>query len=631
MIDNILPIERWSSFKRKLPYGVVKNGFIVNPNDPLELIPDPEQIKWLEQAFDYLEAGSSLREVTEWVTQKLKKSITHQTLNNLYKTYRKPYTRKKTQKKKGPKRSKESLELAASKRAVTAAIKRANKLEQEKQERLKKTAGQLKTEDYDEPPAPKEKREPKLFVDAPASVNIVFKPNPGPQTQFLSATEEEVLYGGAAGGGKSYAMLADPMRYFHNPNFVGLLLRRTNDELRELKWESQKLYPKAFPGAVWKEKDSMWVFPSGAKFWMTYLERDDDVMRYVGQAFTWIGVDELTQYATPFAWQFLKSRLRSSDPELQRSLCMRATTNPGGPGHQWVKKMFVDPAVPGESFWAKDLDSGEVLTYPKGHEKEGQPLFRRRFIPARLSDNPYLAEGGQYETSLLGLPEDQRKKLLEGDWTIMEGAAFPEFNPNVHIVEPYEIPHEWRRFRCADFGYSSYSCVLWIAVDPNLEQLVVYKELYVSRKTGKELASLVKEKERGERVSYGVLDSSLWHQRGHWGPSIAEEMIAEGVRWKPSDRGHGSRTAGFNRLHELLKVDEQTGQPGIVFFENCRQIISDLPMLPRDPDGDDDIDPRYASDHSYDALRYGIMSRPRSGALEFYQPIYAPSDKGFGY
>lgn len=198
--NNILPIERWTPFRRKLPYGVIKNGFIVNPEDPLELIPDPEQIKWLEQAFDYLEAGSSLREVTEWVTQKLKKTLAHQTINNLYKTYRKPYTRKKTQKKTGPKRTKESIKLAESKKAITVAIRRANKLEKEKQEKLKKTAGQLKPEDFDEPPAPKEKKTPKVFVDAPASVNIVFKPNPGPQTSFLSATEEEVLYGGSAGG-----------------------------------------------------------------------------------------------------------------------------------------------------------------------------------------------------------------------------------------------------------------------------------------------------------------------------------------------------------------------------------------------------------------------------------------------
>lgn len=425
-------------------------------------------------------------------------------------------------------------------------------------------------------------------------------------------------------------MLADPMRYFHNPNFVGLLLRRTNDELRELKWESQKLYPKAFPGAVWKEKDSMWVFPSGAKFWMTYLERDDDVMRYVGQSFTWIGVDELTQYSTPFAWQFLKSRLRSTDPELQKNLCMRATTNPGGPGHQWVKKMFVDPALPGEAFWAIDIESNEILTYPKGHAREGEPLFKRRFIPAKLSDNPYLHKDGTYEASLLGLPEDQRRKLLDGDWTVMEGAAFPEFNPRIHVIEPFEVPSNWRRFRACDFGYSSHSCVLWFAINPSTEQLVVYRELYVSKKTGKELAQMINRIEASDRVSYGILDSSVWRKTGQFGPSVADEMIAEGCKWRPADRAAGSRSAGKNRLHELLKVDPMFEVPGIVFFNNCRQIISDLPMLPQDPNGEDDIDDRYRSDHSYDALRYGIMSRPRS-YREFTGDIYRPADKRFGY
>lgn len=630
-MTNSLPIDRWKSYTRKIPYGPIKNGFIVNPDDPLELIPDPEQIAWIEQGFDFVAAGNSLREVSEWLSQKLKKTISHQTVNNLYNTYRKPYTFKKTKKRVGPKRTKESLKKAALRGAAVQALKRVDEYEKKLEEKKK----QLKPEDYDTPPAPKEKKEPPVFKDAPASVNIVFKPNPGPQTNFLSASEEEVLYGGSAGGGKSYAMLADPMRYFHNPNFVGLLLRRTNDELRELKWESMKLYPKAFPGAIWKEKDSMWVFPSGAKLWMSYLDRDDDVMRYQGQAFSWIGIDELTQYATPFAWNYLKSRLRSSDPELVKSLSMRASTNPGGPGHHWVKKMFIDPAPEGESFWATDIETGEALVYPPGHAKAGQPLFKRRFIPARLKDNPYLYENGIYEASLLGLPEDQRRKLLEGDWTVTEGAAFPEFNPKVHIMEPFQIPSSWRRFRAADFGYSSFSAVLWFAIDPEFETLYVYKELYVSKKTGVELAHLVLDKEQGESISYGILDSSVWHQRGHYGPSIAEEMIQEGCRWRQADRGQGSRVAGKNRLHELLKVDPRSEKPGIIFFNNCRQIIADLPSIPTDPDGGDDIDDRFPNDHTYDALRYGIMSRPRPGsALDWgTAPMnkYNPVDKVFGY
>lgn len=440
----------------------------------------------------------------------------------------------------------------------------------------------------------------------------------------------------------SYALLADPMRYFDHPAFRGLILRRTNDELRELKWKSKELYSKTFPDAKWKEQMSMWVFPSGAELWMTYLERDDDVLRYQGQAFSYIAIDELTQYATPFAWDYMRSRLRTTAPDLP--IFMRATSNPGGPGHLWVKKMFVDPAVPGNAFPAIDIETGEVLKYPDNHHDRklrGLPLFNRRFIPAKLSDNPYLMKGGEYEANLLSLPEAQRRKLLDGDWAIIEGAAFPEFSTGTHVIEPYKIPSSWRKFRSADFGYSSYSAVHWFAIDPIYETLIVYRELYVSKTTAIDLAQKIKqiETEADERVMYGVLDSSTWHQRGHNGPSIAEEMIGQGVSWRPSDRTKGSRTAGFNRLHELFKTTPYSDgkkMPGIVFFNNCRQVIADLQVIPVHPDGLDDIDDKYTSDHTYDSIRYGIMSRPRGQSpwdfeVTSISAYHSPVDRVFGY
>lgn len=193
---GILPMERWPDFYRKTPYGVTKNGFIVDPNDKFHLIPDEEQIKWFEQGFDYLDAGSSLREVCDWISQKIKRSITHQTLNNLYKQFRKPYVGK-TKKAKGKPLSKRSTELAVAKRAATHAAKKALELEKKNQER--KLSKKLKAEDWDSPREPQVKIKA-IFKDAPASVNVVFKPNPGPQTLFLQSSEEEILYGGAAGG-----------------------------------------------------------------------------------------------------------------------------------------------------------------------------------------------------------------------------------------------------------------------------------------------------------------------------------------------------------------------------------------------------------------------------------------------
>lgn len=636
-MENRLPIERWPIIKRKRAFGKIKNGYKVNPENPFELLPDLEQIPWFEQAFDYLEAGNSLRETTEWVSQKLKITIVHQTLSNLYREFRKPYIgNKKTKRRPAPKVSKEAIQLATEKRKATAALKKANALEKALRAKERQKKNQLKPEDYETPPRPAseyyktydKKLDP--FKDAPASVNIIFKPNEGPQTEFLMAEEDQVLYGGAAGGGKSYAMLADPMRYFENEDFVGLLLRRTNDELRELKWESFKLYKKAFPDAKWNEQQSMWTFPSGAKFWMSYLDRDEDVLRYQGQAFTWIGVDELTQYPTPYAWNYLFTRLRTGKAGVKAALGMRATTNPGGPGHHWVKKMFIDPAPPGDTFWGTNIDTGEVLVDPD----TGEPLITRRFIPSKLADNPYLAEDGIYRRNLLSLPDDLRRKLLDGDWTVAEGAAFSEWRPDKHVIEPFEIPDSWMKFRCADYGYTSHSAVLWIAVNPIDDQLVVYRELYVTRKTGVDLAHMILEAEAGDGVRYGVLDSAVWANTGTFGPSPAEEMIQAGCKWRKADKGPASRTAGKNRLHELLKVNPWTDRPGIVFFNTCRQTIADIPSLPQDPDGKDDIDPKARNDHTYDALRYGIMSRPRSGsALDWGNrpDRYNPADATFGY
>jgi hypothetical protein len=453
--------------------------------------------------------------------------------------------------------------------------------------------------------------------EALEGLNIVFKPNPGPQSNFLSATDREVLYGGAAGGGKSYAILADPMYGLSHPQFSGLLLRHTTEELRELIWKSQELYPRIYPGIKWSERKMQWEMPNGGRLWMSYLDRDEDVLRYQGQAFSWVGLDELTQWKTNFAWDYMRSRLRTTAPDLP--LYMRATTNPGGVGHSWVKKMFIDPAPFGTSFWATDIETGEVLRYPAGHSKAGQPLFKRRFIPATLKDNPHLYDAGDYEANLLSLPEHQRKQLLEGSWDVAEGAAFPEFNRSIHVVDPYNIPNTWTKFRACDYGYGSWTAVLWFAVAPD-ETIVVYRELYVTKVLAEDLAGMILAAEQGESIQYGMLDSSCWHKRGDTGPSIAERMIVRGCKWRPSDRSAGSRVAGKNEVHRRLQIDTFNNKPRITFFSNCRQLIADLPTIPLDKKNPEDVDTSVSNDHVYDALRYGLMSRPRNKGLFDYDP-----------
>ena len=469
-------------------------------------------------------------------------------------------------------------------------------------------------------------------IDVEKAQEVIFQPNPGPQTNFLSAAEQEVMYGGAAGGGKSYAMLADPVRNFNNPHAKQLLVRRSTEELRELISVSKQLYPKAIPGIRWLEREKTWIAPSGASLWMSYLDSDDDVLRYQGQAFSWIGFDELTQWPTPYAWNYLRSRLRTTkDSGLK--LYQRSTTNPGGPGMQWVKKMFVNPAPPGKAFWATDIETAKVITWPKGHSREGQPLFKRRFIPATLFDNPYLSEDGMYEANLLSLPEHQRKQLLDGNWDVNEGAAFPEFNQTLHTIEPYDIPRSWVKFRAADYGYGSHSGVVWFAVCPN-GQLIIYRELYVSKVTAVDLADMILDLESDENIRYGVLDSSLWHNRGDRGPSLAEQMIQRGCRWRPADRSRGSRVAGKNKIHHLLQVDPYSELPGIQIFNTCRGLISQIPALPLDKKNPEDIDTN-SEDHLYDALRYGVMTRPKSHLFDYdpnaHRTGFQASDEKFGY
>jgi hypothetical protein len=462
---------------------------------------------------------------------------------------------------------------------------------------------------------------PKSVQDHISSQKVVFKPNTGPQTDFLAAPEREVFYGGARGGGKSYAMLIDPLRYCHKETHRALLLRRTMPELRDLINHSQRLYSKAFPGAKWREQEKEWRFPSGAKIEFGYAENMTDALRYQGQSYTWIGIDELPQYPSPDIYNFLRSSLRSVDPEIP--VYLRATGNPGNVGSQWVREMFVDPAKPNTTF---DISIDTPV---------GTKTITRRFIPAKLQDNPYLMQTDDYYAMLASLPEVQRKQFLEGDWDAFDDSAFPEFSKNIHVVEPFEIPKGWQRFRSADWGYSSPACVLWFAIDYD-NNLWIYRELYTKKITADVFARKVLELENGEYIRYGVLDASTWAKRGDIGPSIAETMIQTGCRWRPSDRTPKSRISGKLEIHKRLKfTDEKKKEPGLRIFSTCRNLIRTLPLLPLDDNNPEDINTD-VEDHAYDALRYGCMSRPMhtSYANRFNRtprPQFQPVDRMFGY
>jgi len=346
-----------------------------------------------------------------------------------------------------------------------------------------------------------------------------------------------------------------------------------------------------------------------------------DALRYQGQSYTWIGVDELPQYPSPDIYNFLRSSLRSVDTEIP--VYMRSTGNPGNIGSQWVREMFVDPAVPNTAF---DIN----IDTPGGTK-----VITRRFIPAKLQDNPYLTQTEDYYVMLASLPEVQRKQFLDGDWDAFEDSSFPEFNKSVHVVDPFEVPKGWQKFRAADWGYASPACCLWFAIDYD-NHLWVYRELYTKKITADVFARKILQLERGEYIRYGVLDSSTWSRRGDIGPSIAETMIQVGCQWRPSDRTPRSRISGKLEIHKRLKLsDDKKKEPGLRVFSTCRNLIRTLPILPLDENNPEDINTD-AEDHAYDALRYGCMSRPMHTkyAEKFARPMKLKqyiSDRIFGY
>lgn len=263
-------------------------------------------------------------------------------------------------------------------------------------------------------------------------------PNPGPQTRFLATSANEVLYGGAAGGGKSAATIAAPLRWVHHPHFRGLVLRRETTQLADLLDKAHELYPRVVPGAKFRGDKNVWTFPSGAKLRFNHCKEEKHARIYDGHEFQLVEFDELTHF-TESQYRAIRARIRSSQPGLPRYT--RATTNPGGPGHEWVFKRWgpwldpryelpgraprlgskgerLPPAAPGEVLYFVTNERGEDVWVARGaRDAEGNEAQSRTFIPARLADNPRLLENDPgYAAKLRDLDPVRRAQLRDGDW-----------------------------------------------------------------------------------------------------------------------------------------------------------------------------------------------------------------------
>ena len=561
--------------------------------------PIPEQLEVLHKYLQGVtEQKYSLREAAKLISQETGRNISHVAVKNYIDSD--PSLEEQHKKKLAKRKAK----LAKEKKALSVKERKVKAQEQVIKKATEQSTSHIVTEEeLNEVPVDVQEQ----IRDA----KVVFSANEGPQTDFLAADEKDVLYGGAAGGGKSYAMLVDPLRYAHKKAHRALILRRSMPELREMIDKSRELYPQAFPGAKFREVEKLWNFPSGAKIEFGFLERDADVYRYQGQAYSWIGFDEITHLPTEFSWNYLASRLRTTDPEIKTYL--RCTANPGGSGAHWVKKRYIEPSESNKSFLGED-----GLT--------------RKFIPAKLQDNPYLAKDGVYEQMLKSLPPIQRRQLLEGNWEVAEGAAFVEFDPIKHIVTPFQIPIHWERVKGVDYGYAAESCCLWGAIDINDGTLIIYRELYQKGLTGEELGSIIGNMELEDPFSVpGVLDTAAWARTGTTGPTVGEALIKAGHKLRRADK---NRIQGKIQIHEFLKVKEN-GRPRLQIFNSCPNLIRELQSIPLSKTNPEDVD-THASDHAYDALRYLIMSRPRvDSPLErirgLKRQMHQPADSTFGY
>lgn len=419
---------------------------------------------------------------------------------------------------------------------------------------------------------------------------VAFLPTPK-QYKFLSANEDFVLYGGAAGGGKSYAILFDAVRYAHMKGYRGVIIRRSMPELRELIDIAREIYPMMFPGAKYNTQEKTFRFPSGGILEFGFLDNPADKFQYQGKQYAWVGFDELGLQATPEGFDYLKSRLRTTLPIKPT---IRCTANPGS---LWVKERFIDPAPPNTTF-----RDNVGLTY--------------KFIPSLVSDNPYIYQDGegQYVKMLSSMSEVERRQLLEGDWNVSDDSAFPEFNKEIHVFSGEEhIPLHWNRFAGIDPGYVDNAAVVWCAINPDTRQIVVYREFAKSGLYGFDFAKAILAAEREELVPIDhVVDWNCWNATGQPGPSVGQSMQRAGLKMRRADK---NRRAGKDQIHaRLAPLDD--GTPGLVVLDSCPKLIRELQSLKRgdkETTAEDIKQTRLNGRHNdlYDALRYALMSRPR--------------------
>ena len=458
--------------------------------------------------------------------------------------------------------------------------------------------------------------------------NVIWQPQPK-QVEFMERPEFEVLYGGAAGGGKSDALLIEVLRQVHIPHYRAIIFRTTTVQLEALISRSLDLYTLIFPKAKYNASARVWTFPSGAKIFFGYMEKDADKRKYQGRSYDVICFDELTHF-TFDQYMYLKSRCRPTGGSKQEKTLqyIRCTCNPEGRGMGWVKERFITPAPPKTRMY-----ENVKVSAPDGKLIE---LTRDRiFIPSTIFDNQALLEQApDYLATLASLPEAERQALLYGSWDSFQGQVFREWKNDpthykdrkwTHVIEPFKIPQSWKIIRSFDFGYTKPFSVGWNAVDHEgkMYRIAEWYGCTATPNTGlqiepRQIAAGIREKEetneflKGHKILQATADPAIFEHST--GPSIAEIMDKERITWNPGDN---KRLPGKMQYHYRLAFDEY-GDPMFQVFNTCTDFIRCIPLLVYSDKHPEDIDTDM-EDHVYDEQRYAFMEdpiSPRANVLE---------------
>ena len=455
-----------------------------------------------------------------------------------------------------------------------------------------------------------------------SDVRIVWAPQAGPQQALVDCPFSEILFGGARGGGKTDGVLGKwaikSLRY--GAGFNGVFFRKEMPQTDDLIERAKEIYLPI--GAEWREQPRAFRMPGGGRVRFRPLENVSDAAKYQGQNLSDCAVEEAGNYMDPKPIDMLFGALRS---KTGIPVQLILTANPGGVGQQWIKHRFIDPAPRG----MKPL----VRRLPNGAE------HRYVYIPSRVQDNRILLSNDPTYINrlhLVGSPELVRA-WLDGDWSVVAGAFFPEWSPEKHVVAPRSLPAYWHRFRSFDWGSARPFSVGWWAVsDGELPEfpsgaLIRYREWYGAQRDGsgatipntglrltaEEVADGIAQRERGDitgnRTMGGVADPAIFSQDG--GPSIADRMASRKIFFRPADNarvGRSGAMGGWDQLRARLKGDGEN--PALYVFSTCVDLIRTLPSMQHDADRPEDLDSD-GEDHAADEARYACMSRPYTAPL----------------